>query len=161
MNGAPAHRHRKAGVCAPGYFIERFVVADGFDEVFPFQFVRVGLGLWERPDHVCPGLIVALEKTAFGGCMDKGGDHRRTPGADGIAREFIVTSGHVTRVNEQFRSVGESVFHRVVVEVLIDGIAAIEPPPLPLRPDRPRTFHPAAFIDVMCDVIMKHPAAGP
>ena len=45
--------------------------------------------------------------------------------AVGVAGELVVAAVDAAAVEEQLGAVGERVFDRVVVEVLIDGVAAV------------------------------------
>src|SRR5207248_323055 len=61
----------------------------------------------------------------------------------------------------QLGTVGKAVLDGVVVEVLVDSVAAIMPAAGSLRLHRPGVFHPATLIEVVNQVIAVNAAAGP
>ena len=63
--------------------------------------------------------------------------------------------------HEELGPVGERVFDRVVVEILIDAVAAIVPAAGGVGLDRPGTLHPAEFVDVVDVEVAVAAAAGP
>ena len=64
-------------------------------------------------------------------------------------------------VEKQLRAVGKRVLDRVVVEVLIDVVAAVMPAAGGLRLHRPGVLHPAALVDVVNQKIAERAAAEP
>ena len=72
-----------------------------------------------------------------------------------------VAAVDATPVQEELRAVGERVFDRIRVEVLIDGVPAIMAAAERLGLDRPGILHPAAVIDDVNVEVVEAPAAGP
>ena len=64
-------------------------------------------------------------------------------------------------IHDELGAVGEGVFNRVVVEVLVHVIAAIMAAAQRLGLDRPGVLHPAEMIDVVDVKVAVAPAAGP
>ncbi len=78
-----------------------------------------------------------------------------------VAGEFLLAVRDIASLQEKLSAVGEGVFHRVVVEVLVDLVAAEMPAARGLGGNRERVLHPAAFIDVVDQEIAVTAAAGP
>src|ERR1051326_8431954 len=79
----------------------------------------------------------------------------------GVAGVDIVASRHAASVHVELGAVGEGVFHRVIVEVLVHGSAAIMPGADGLGLDWPGILHPAQMVDVMNVKVAEAPAARP
>ena len=78
-----------------------------------------------------------------------------------VAGEFLLAAVDVPAFEEHLGAVGERVFDRVRVEVLIDIVAAIGAAAGALGRDGPGVLHPAAFVDVVDQEVAVAAAAGP
>src|SRR5690606_8203494 len=122
---------------------------------------RIGLVAFEGPLHVVLIELLALVNRAMRRPVTLLRDERHAFAAMGIAGELVVAARHAAAIHEQLRAVGKRVFDRVVVEVLIDRIAAEVAAAAGLRANRPGIFHPATLVDVVNVEVAIRAAAGP
>ena len=105
--------------------------------------------------------VLALVDAATGRAVRIRRDDRRALGAVGVAGELLVAAVDVPPLEEQLGAVGEGVFDRVGVEVLVDVVAAVAAGARALGRDRPGVLHPAALVDVVDQEVAEAAAAGP
>ncbi len=150
VRGHPAHRRDQTGFGAAFRLVEWLVHADCFYKVVPFELVRVRLGLRERPDDVF-FFVHILSPVDAALCRRVGpiGDDRGPLVAVGVAGELAMATVDTPAIKKQFRAVGEGVFDRVIIKVLVHRVATIMATSDRLGFDRPGTLHPAAFVYVM------------
>ena len=128
VGGHAAHRRDQAGLGAALHFVVGLVVADGVDQVVPFQLIRIGLGLRDRPRPARPwSMLWPLKVRHLGRRV--AGRRRSRPPPWCRGRSWRTRCGSLDRaaVEKQLGAVGERVFDRVGVEVLIDGVATVVP----------------------------------
>ena len=70
-----------------------------------------------------------------------------------------MATGHIPTVEIHFGFVREGIFHRVIVEILVDFITPVVAPSLGLGLDWPGILHPATLIDIVYEEITERAAA--
>src|SRR5262249_42610172 len=117
--------------------------------------------LAELPCDIAVDEVVAPVNTAASRDVAGGRDDGRAFGPMRVAGELLMAAGHVPAFEEELGAVGESVFDRVAIEVLIDVVAAVSPAAGSLGLHRPGVLHPATLIDVVNQEVAIRAAAGP
>ena len=89
--------------------------------------------------------MLVLEDAALAGEVAGGADDAGALRAVHDARHIVASADHRAAVEEELRAVVERVLDRIVVEILIDVVAAEVAAAEGLGLDRPGVFHPAAL----------------
>ena len=162
MGGHAAHRGDQAGFGAAPDLVVGLILADGIDQVVPFELVGVRLIVGGvAPNEVLLVQVLALEDSAPGRRMPPFRDDRRAFAAVRVAGELPVAAVDAPPFEHQLGAVCESVFHGIDIKVLVDVLAAVMPAAGSLGLHRPSIFHPAAFVDVVNQEVAVAAAAGP
>ncbi len=161
VSGHAAHGCRQTGQGSAFDFVVWRVVADGGNQMIPLQLVRVLLRLRKCPGQLVFVLSVALIDSGFGRNVSCCGHHSQTFGTVGVSGEIGIAARYGAAVHEQLRSIGECVFDRIGIEVLIDHVTAIVTTTAGDGFHRPVILHPAAFIDVVDQEVTDRTATEP
>src|SRR5262249_1197735 len=94
------------------------------------------------------------------------GHDRYALAAVSVAGVNVITAIHAATIHRHFPAVGECVFDRIGIEILVDvgfavGIVAIVASTQRLRFNGPRVLHPAEVVDMMNVKVAEASTAGP
>lgn len=78
-----------------------------------------------------------------------------------VGREIFVASRNRSAIDEQLRTILERIFNRIAIEVLVDRVATIVSTADGLCHDRPSSFRPTSFVDVVNQKVADRTTAGP
>ena len=78
-----------------------------------------------------------------------------------VTGEFLVTPVHVTPVQIELGTVIKRIFYRIGIEILVDIVVAVMTSTGCDGVDWPCILHPAAFVDVVDEIVAERAAAGP
>ena len=141
--------------------VVRHILADGIDQIVPFELIRVRLGFWTLPEDIVTGHVMTLVNPALGRRVARCRDHRAALGSVGVAGKLVVATWNRAPVDEHLGAVSKRVLDRIGIKVLVDAIVSIVPSSGSYSIDRPVFLHPAAFVDVVDQEVADSAAAGP
>lgn len=152
MAGGPAHECREVGIDRPLELVVRPVVADGVDERVPLVLPRTERVFRRRPGDVVLFDPLVLEQVDGRG-VRHAGELGGAFGAVDEGGELAVRVVHPPELAERLASVGEGVLDGVDVDVLAAIGAARPAAAQAVRRDRPGILDPAAFVDLVDQVV--------